>query len=70
MFYFCLLQTVIRYNNNKIQLGISVSRHRDNQGPVRLQPSHIVGALIIWGIGIGFSVIAFIFEILLTRKLK
>lgn len=70
VFDFKIEQTVKRYSDNKIQLGISLSRHRDQQGPIRLTPAHISGALILWGIGIGLSTVIFLIEFMIARKSK
>lgn len=51
-----------KHGNSKIQLGISLSRHRDKTGLVKLGLDHVSGAFILWGIGILIAIIIFIIE--------
>lgn len=54
----------MKHANNKIQIGVATSRakHSESHGPVSLKPTHIVGALIIWAIGLITSFLVFILE--------
>lgn len=61
------LDVVVRNSNNKIQKAVANSRHKDNIGPIRLTPSHIIGPFILLSFGLLVSGIAFAFEILIER---
>lgn len=50
------------HDDSKIQLGIAISRHRENQGPVRLNTNHLSGVFIIWAFGITMSSMVFLVE--------
>ncbi|CRK93972.1 CLUMA_CG007498, isoform A [Clunio marinus] len=67
---FVELDVVTRNTNNKIQAEIALSRHRDNVGPINLSPSHVIGPFILLGVGLTFSSIVFISEILIKRNAR
>lgn len=50
------------HDDSKMQLGISISRHRENQGPISLKTNHLVGVFIIWAFGVLISILAFVAE--------
>lgn len=52
--------------NNKVQLSVAASRSKSNDktGPVRLEINHLLGVFGLWWIGIGFSFVVFILELL------
>lgn len=58
----------MKNSNNKIQLGVANSRHRENLGPIKLTPSHLTGAFILLGFGLTFSTLTFIIELCFKRK--
>lgn len=55
-------QTISMHDNSKIQLGISISRHRENQGPISMKPKHLIGVFIIWAFGMSVSLAVFLVE--------
>lgn len=59
----------MKNSNNKIQLGVAHSRHRDNLGPIKLKPSHLTGAFILLGFGLTISTISFAFELCIKRNI-
>lgn len=50
-----------KYDNGKIQLGITISRHRENT-PVQLKLGNVSGAFILWAMGLSLAAIFFIAE--------
>lgn len=60
----------MKNSNNKIQLGVANSRHRDNLGPITLKPSHLTGAFILLGFGLTIASLTFIFELCIKRKIN
>ncbi|XP_055543537.1 uncharacterized protein LOC129729082 [Wyeomyia smithii] len=52
------------YENYNIQLSIGTSRHRESAGPVKLQPSHLLGAFLMLAIGLTGSLVAFVLELI------
>ncbi|XP_065072632.1 uncharacterized protein LOC135697012 [Ochlerotatus camptorhynchus] len=61
------LQVVSKFENNKIQLTIATSRHRNNAGPIKLQPSHLLGAFLMLGFGLAAGLVAFLAELLMGK---
>ncbi|CAO1317675.1 unnamed protein product [Diamesa serratosioi] len=66
---FVELDVVMKNSNNKIQLGVANSRHRENLGPIKLKPSHLTGAFILLGFGLTISSFTFIFEFCFKKKI-
>lgn len=64
---FVELDVVMRNSNNKIQTAVRHSRHRENLGPIRLTPSHLIGPFILLAFGLSVSAVAVIFEIFYKR---
>jgi hypothetical protein len=62
------LDVVLKNSNNKIQLAVERSRHRETPGPMRLTPSHISGAFILLFTGLGLSALSFAIEIIYHSK--
>lgn len=56
--------TVAQHGNSKIQLGISISRDRDNIGPVSLTLDQVSGAFILLAIGCICAISAFVLELM------
>lgn len=55
-------KAIIMHDDSKIQLGIAISRHRENQGPVTLKTHHLIGVFIIWALGMTISITVFCIE--------
>ncbi|XP_055604897.1 uncharacterized protein LOC129753122 [Uranotaenia lowii] len=55
-------RVVSKFDNNKVQLAIATSRHMHNDGPVRLQPSHLLGAFLMLAIGLVGGILVFFIE--------
>ncbi|XP_070496610.1 probable glutamate receptor [Chironomus tepperi] len=64
------LDVVLKNTNNKIQLAVERSRHRDAPGPTNLTPLHLSGAFILLGVGLIISTISFLAEIIHKHKNK
>ncbi|KAL7044659.1 hypothetical protein ACKWTF_002017 [Chironomus riparius] len=64
------LDVVLKNTNNKIQLAVERSRHRDAPGPTKLTPLHLSGAFILLGVGLIISAIIFVAEIVHKRRNK
>lgn len=60
---------VNKYDNAKIQLGIAISRHRENK-PVKLRLNNVSGVFILWAIGISISTMIFIIEMFWYKIFK
>lgn len=67
---FVELDVVVRNSNNKIQRAVEHSRQRDNIGPIRLTPSHIIGPFILLSFGLLVSGTAFLIEVTINRYKK
>jgi preprotein translocase subunit Sec61beta len=63
-------EVVLHNSNMKIQEAVRFSRMKENPGPIKLTPSHIVGACILLGIGVGISIFVFIIEIIYHNRKK
>lgn len=64
---FVELDVVMRNSNNKIQAAVRHSRHKENLGPIKLTPSHLIGAFILLAFGLIVSAIALMSEVLVNR---
>ncbi|XP_049286717.1 probable glutamate receptor [Anopheles funestus] len=60
-------KVVTKFADNKVQHDISISRHFDNPGPIALQPSHLVGAFFLLGVGLSLGLVCFLLELLWHR---
>lgn len=60
----------MKYTNNKVQLAVAHSRHREALGPIKLQLSHLEGSFVLLGYGIAVSVVAFIVEVVIGMANK
>lgn len=60
----------MHYTNNKVQVRVleSKTRHHNNQVPVSLRPSHLLGVYVVWMIGLLISMVAFVFELMWYRR--
>ncbi|KXJ76291.1 glutamate receptor U1-like [Aedes albopictus] len=61
------LQVVTKYENDNVQLAIATSRHTDSDGPIVLQPSHLLGAFLMLGFGLAAGMLAFLVEMMLGK---
>ncbi|XP_062556996.1 uncharacterized protein LOC134221839 [Armigeres subalbatus] len=61
------LQVVSKFENNKVQLAIATSRHQQNSGPVKLQPSHLLGAFMLLGFGLAAGLVVCLGEVSLEK---
>lgn len=66
------LQVAMSVMNNKVQLSVAASMHKmsDNVEPVRLQINHLLGVFGMWWIGLGISLIVFVFELVWYHKIR
>lgn len=60
----------MKYTNNKVQLAVAHSRHREALGPIKLQLSHLEGSFVLLGYGIAVSVVAFVVEVVIGMANK
>lgn len=62
-------QVVVKYSDNNVQLRVATSRgsHAEN-GPQALSISRMMGAFIIWLIGIAVACVSFGVEVALRRR--
>lgn len=56
-----------KYENDNVQLAIATSRHTDSDGPIVLQPSHLLGAFLMLGFGLAAGMLAFLVEMMLGK---
>lgn len=61
------IDVVMKNSNNKIQAAVAHSRHKQNIGPTKLTPSHLIGPFILLGFGLLLSSITLISELLYNR---
>lgn len=64
---FVELDVVTHNSNNKIQRAVRHSRHKENLGPIKLTPSHLIGPFILLFFGLAISAVALIGEVVLKR---
>ncbi|XP_053691083.1 uncharacterized protein LOC128739612 [Sabethes cyaneus] len=57
-------QVVSIYEDYNVQLSIGTSRHRESSGPVKLQPTHLLGAFLLLAMGLGGGLVAFFLELM------
>lgn len=62
-----LIQSVANHANSKIQLGISISRHREKTGLISLSLDHVSGAFLLLGMGLFTATCIFILEFIYYR---
>ncbi|XP_055633891.1 glutamate receptor ionotropic, delta-1-like [Toxorhynchites rutilus septentrionalis] len=60
-------QVVSEYANGRVQLAIATSRHRDSSGPIKLQPSHLLGAFLLLAIGLVSGFFVFLLEVIYSN---
>ncbi|XP_058448780.1 uncharacterized protein LOC131428754 [Malaya genurostris] len=60
-------RVVSMYDDEKVQLAISTSRHRDSAGPITLQPYHLLGAFLQLAFGLVGSVVIFLVEVFYAK---
>lgn len=63
-------KVAMHHTNNKVQVRVleSKTRHHNNQFPVSLQPSHLLGVYVVWMIGLLISMVVFVFELMWYRR--
>ncbi|EAT48971.1 AAEL000007-PA [Aedes aegypti] len=61
------LQVVSKYENDEVQLAIATSRHPENDGPIVLQLSHLLGAFLMLGFGLAAGLATFMVEVMLGK---
>lgn len=60
----------MKYLNNKVQLGVSLSNKvREQTGPINLRPDHVLGVFAAWMVGMLIATFVFFIEVL-TKRLK
>ncbi|XP_058823625.1 glutamate receptor ionotropic, delta-2-like [Topomyia yanbarensis] len=60
-------RVVSSYEDEKVQLAISTSRHRESPGPITLEPSHLLGAFLMLAIGLVGGCVVFLLEVLYVK---
>lgn len=63
-------EVVLHNSDMNIQEAVRFSRLKENPGPIKLTPSHIIGACILLGFGVGLSIVVFIIEVIYHRYRK